>query len=52
MQLFDILFILAVGGWNFTSIHSKQYLKRLNAVYSNADKERRNSALPVFKFRF
>jgi hypothetical protein len=52
MQLFDILFVLALGGWNFSNFRALQYIKSIKSVYNNADKERRNSALPVIKFRF
>jgi hypothetical protein len=52
MQLFDVLLVLTMGGWGFSSFQSSQYIKVIKSKNSNADKERRNSALPVIKFPF
>jgi len=52
VEFIDILFIIALGGINFNYLNSGSYLKSIKSAFSAADKERKNTAMPVFKFRF
>jgi hypothetical protein len=52
MQLYDLIFIIALGGLNFCAFQSGRYIKNVNAAIFNSDKERRNNALREIKFRF
>lgn len=52
MQLFDILFILAMGGLNSSYLNPGKYLKNIKSAFSVSDRERKNTAMPVIKFKF
>lgn len=52
MQIFEILMVLAIGGWNFTSLQPSQNIKFIKSKNNTSDKERRNSVMSVIKFPF
>ena len=52
MQLIDILFIAAMGGLNTSYLNSGKYLKNIKSAFSVSDRERKNNAMPVIKFKF
>ncbi len=52
IYLFDILFIVAMGGLNSSYLNSGKYLKNIKSAFSVSDRERKNTAMPVIKFKF
>ena len=52
MQIFDILTIFMVGGWNYISFSTYHINKNMATTFTISDKERLNNALPVIKFKY
>jgi len=52
IELIDILLVVLIGGLNRNYLNSTKYLKYITSAYSVSDKERKNNALPVIKFKF
>lgn len=51
MQIIEIMFYISMGAINFNMFHAKKEIRNIKSAHSGTDKERRNSALPVIKFK-